>query len=259
MENKPTSMQKYMAELVGTFMLVWIGPGSATVAGLLNKGSNHATDISDLWAIGIAFGIAVAAAIYTVGKISGCHINPAVTIALAMRGRFPWSDVLPYIIAQLVGAVIASLLFVACLGTQAASVFGLGATTINSAAGITLATGLLGEIIGTFFLMITIMGVAVDGRAPAGWAGLIIGLIVAGVIVTLGPMTGASINPARTFGPYVGNALFGGPAPWDQFIIVYVVGPIVGASLAAYVYDLVAGTGPEKAKAAEPTATTKPA
>ncbi len=258
MVSKPTAMQKYLAELLGTFMLVWIGPGSATVSGLLNQQTKHQVGISDLWAIGIAFGIAVAAAIYTVGKISGCHINPAVTIALAARGRFPWSDVVPYIIAQLIGAVIASLLFVACLGPQAASVFGLGTTTVNTAAGVTLAMGLLGEIIGTFFLMITIMGVAVDGRAPAGWAGLIIGLIVAGVIVTLGPLTGASINPARTFGPYVGNALFGGPAPWDQFIIVYVIGPVLGAVLAAFAYDWVAGTGPEKVKAPEPTPTTKP-
>lgn len=255
MERQPTAMQKYAAELVGTFILVWIGPGSAVVSGLVNQQSKHLFGLADLWAIGIAFGIAVAAAIYTVGKISGCHINPAVTIALAARGRFPWSDVVPYIVAQLIGAVLASFLFVATLGTQAASVFGLGATTINTEAGITLATGLLGEVTGTFFLMITIMGVAVDKRAPAGWAGLIIGLIVAAVIVTLGPMTGASINPARSFGPYVGNATFGGPAPWDQFVVVYTIGPILGAVIAAFVYDWVAGTAPEKkAETAKPQA-----
>lgn len=244
MERQPTDMQRYLAEVVGTFILVWIGPGSATVSGLLNKQTGHQTGLSDLWAIGIAFGIAVAAAIYTVGKISGCHINPAVTIGLAATGHFPWRDVVPYIVAQLIGAVIASLLFVAVLGTQAASAFGLGATTLNTAAGMTLWSGFLGEAIGTFFLVITVMGVAVDHRAPPGWAGLIIGLIVAGVIVTLGPMTGASINPARTFGPYVGNALFGGPAPWDQFAIVYVLGPVVGGVVAAFLYDFLAGTRP---------------
>jgi glycerol uptake facilitator protein len=226
-------MQKYLAELVGTFMLVWIGPGAGVVAGVVGlKG------LSDVLAIALAFGIAVAIAIHVVGKVSGCHINPAVTIALAFRGRFPWKDVIPYIAFQLAGAVIASLLFVACLGVQASSTYGLGATTLNTGAGVTMLMGMIGEAIGTFLLMITIMGVAVDGRAPAGWAGWIIGMAVAGIIITLGPMTGSSINPARTFGPYVGNQIFGGRAPWDQFIVVYTLGPIVGAVVAAFVWDL---------------------
>ena len=237
MPKEPTSMQKYLAELVGTFILVWIGPGAGVVAGLVGvKG------LSDVLAIAMAFGIAVAIAIYIVGKISGCHINPAVTIALASRGRFPWKDVAPYIIFQCAGAIIASLLFVACLGPRASSEFGLGATTLNSGAGVTMGMGMIGEIIGTFLLMITIMGVAVDGRAPGGWAGWIIGMAVAGIIITLGPLTGSSINPARTFGPYIGNMLFGGPCPWDQFILVYTVAPIVGAVLAVFVYDAIANT-----------------
>lgn len=235
MSSEPTSIQKYLAELVGTFMLVWIGPGAAVVAGMLNVGG-----LADVLAIATAFGIAVAAAIYVVGKISGCHINPAVTIALALRGRFPWKDVVPYIIFQLAGAVIASLLFVAAAGTKASTTFGLGATILNSGAGVSMPMGLVGEAIGTFFLMITIMGVAVDNRAPAGWAGWIIGMIVTGVIITLGPLTGSSINPARTFGPYFGNMIFGGPHPWDQFIVVYCIGPILGAGVAAFVYDAMA-------------------
>jgi len=240
MAKEPTAMQKYLAELVGTFMLVWIGPGAAVVAGLVGvKG------LADVMAIAMAFGIAVAAAIYVVGKISGCHINPAVTIALAVTGRFPWGDVIPYIIAQLVGAAIASILFVVCLGAQAATSFNLGGTYLNTAAGVTLIMGLIGEIVGTFFLMITIMGVAVDARAPAGWAGWIIGMAVAGIIIALGPMTGASLNPARTFGPYIGNAIFGGLCPWGQFIIVYTIGPIVGAVIAAFLYDYIAGTKPK--------------
>ncbi|MBW2108581.1 MAG: aquaporin family protein [Deltaproteobacteria bacterium] len=235
MGKEPTSMQKYLAELVGTFILVWIGPGAAVVAGLVGvKG------LSDVLAIALAFGIAVAIAIYIVGKISGCHINPAVTIALAVRGRFPWKDVGPYIVFQCAGAVIASLLFVVCLGPKASSEFGLGATIVNSGAGVTIMMGMTGEIIGTFFLMLTIMGVAVDTRAPAGWAGWIIGMAVAGIIITLGPITGASINPARTFGPYIGNFFFGGPCPWDQFILVYCVGPIIGAVIAVFVYDAIA-------------------
>jgi len=235
MGKEPTSMQKYMAELLGTFILVWIGPGAAVVAGLLKV-----QGLSDVLAIALAFGIAVALAIHIVGKISGCHINPAVTIALAVRGRFPWKDVGPYIAFQCAGAVIASLLFVVCLGPRASTEFGLGATIVNSGAGVTMLMGMTGEIIGTFFLMLTIMGVAVDGRAPGGWAGWIIGMAVAGIIITLGPMTGSSINPARTFGPYIGNLIFGGPCPWDQFILVYCVGPIIGAVIAVFVYDAIA-------------------
>jgi len=233
--KEPTGMQKYLAEMLGTFMLVWIGPGAGVVAGVVGvKG------LSDVLAIAMAFGIAVAAAIYIVGKISGCHINPAVTIALAVRGRFPWKDVTPYIAAQSAGAVIASLLFVACMGTQASSEYGLGATTLNVDAGLSMPMGIIAEAIGTFFLMLTIMGVAVDGRAPEGWAGWIIGMVVAGIIITLGPLTGSSLNPARTFGPYVGNMLFGGPCPWDQFIMIYCIGPIIGAVSAAFTYDFIA-------------------
>ncbi len=235
MSKEPTAMQKYLAEMVGTFMLVWIGPGAGVVAGVVGVNG-----LSDVLAIALAFGIAVAAAIYVVGKISGCHINPAVTIALASRGRFPWKDVGPYIAAQLTGAVIASLLFVACMGVQASTKYGLGATTLNTAAGITMPMGLVGEAIGTFLLMITIMGVAVDSRAPDGWAGWIIGMVVAGIIITLGPLTGSSLNPARTFGPYFGNLLFGGPCPWDQFIVLYCIGPILGAVGAVFLYDYMA-------------------
>ena len=237
MTKEPTSMQKYLAELLGTFMLVWIGPGAAIVAGMMGvKG------LADVMAISLAFGIAVASAIHVVGKISGCHINPAVTIALAARKSFPWKDVAPYIVFQLIGAVIASLLFVACLGPQASVKYALVARTLNSAAGVTIPMGMVGEAIGTFFLMITIMGVAVDSRAPAGWAGWIIGMVVTGIILALGPMTGSAINPARAFGPYVGNQIFGGPAPWDQFFLVYGVAPIAGAVIAVVVYDFIAPT-----------------
>lgn len=235
MSKEPTSMQKYLAEMVGTFILVWIGPGAGVVAGMMGV-----TGLADVLAIALAFGIAVVIAIHVVGKISGCHINPAVTIALASRGRFPWKDVAPYILFQCIGAVLASLVFVAGMGVQASTKFGLGATTLNSGAGITIPMGVLGEAVGTFLLVITIFGVAVDSRAPEGWAGWIIGMAVAGIIITLGPLTGSSINPARTFGPYIGNLIFGGPHPWDQFLLVYTVGPILGGVVAAFLYDAMA-------------------
>ena len=230
--EEPTSMEKYFVEALGTFMLVWIGPGAAVVAGLIGL-----EGLGGVLAIAMAFGFVIAAAIYITGRASGCLINPALTIALAVTRRISWKDAGGYIVAELIGAVVASLAFVAVLGTQAATDFNLGGTYLNSGAGVTMFGGFLGEAIGTFMLMLTVMGVCVDKDAPKGWCGWLVGMIVAGVIITLGPITGASINPARTFGPYVGNMIFGGEAPWDQFLVVYTLGPIVGALVAAFAWD----------------------
>jgi len=244
---EPTWIKKYLAELVGTWMLVLVGPGAAAVTLLLAKGTAKATEfnigigalggLGDWLAIGLAFGLIIAAAIYSLGHISGCHINPAVTIGLASVGRFPWSQVIPYIIAQLIGGVLASLTLVAMLGTMAASVGGCGAPAPFP--GVTPFQAYFAEAVGTFILMFTIMGVAVDKRAPVGWAGLIIGLVVAAVIITMGNVSGQGINPARTFGPYVADVLFGGPNLWKYFL-GYTIGPIIGAVLAAFLYDFIA-------------------
>jgi len=110
--------------------------------------------------------------------------------------------------------------------------------------------GILCEALGTFLLLLTIMALAVDRRAPAGWAGLMIGLAVACEIFVLGPLTGGAINPARTFGPYVANSLFGGITPWAEFG-VYIVGPVIGAVAAVVVYDLVVQPASEVSEIAE--------
>ncbi len=102
----------------------------------------------------------------------------------------------------------------------------------------------LAEAVGTFILMYTIMGIAVDRRAPRGWAGFIIGMVVAAVIITMGNISGQGINPARTFGPYLINIFFGGPNLWVHYA-GYALGPIIGAVIAAFVYDYVAGTKPQ--------------
>ncbi|MBF0530399.1 MAG: aquaporin, partial [Deltaproteobacteria bacterium] len=117
---------------------------------------------------------------------------------------------------------------------------GLGATGMF--AGVSYTQAIICEAVATFFLMLVIMGAAVDKRAPAGFAGLIIGLMVAADIAVVGNVTGASLNPARTFGPYLVDALSGGPNLWAQFPI-YVIGPIVGALVAAFLYDYVAEPG----------------
>jgi glycerol uptake facilitator protein len=180
------------------------------------------------------FGIVVAAVIYAMGRVSGAHINPAVTIALWATKRFPTTDTVGYIVSQCVGAAAGSLLLFLSIGTEAVTVGGLGATA--PFLGIGYGQAILVEAIGTFVLMLVIMGVAVDNRATPGFAGLIIGLTVAGMITMAGNLTGCSINPARTFGPYVMDGLLGGANLWAYFPI-YVIGPVCGAVIAAFFYD----------------------
>lgn len=236
-------MKRSVAELIGTFILVFFGTGAAIITLMISKGQTTPNSfnigigalggLGDWLAIGLAFGLAIAACIYAFGKISGCHINPAVTIALWSVKKFPSRDVVPYILAQLVGAVLASFALAYILGMGAVTTGGLGATAPFE--GIGYMQAIVAEAIGTFLLMLAIMGVAVDRDAPPGFAGLIIGLTVAGVITTLGNITGASINPARTFGPYLGDLVLGGSNLWN-FFPIYIIGPIVGAVLAAFVY-----------------------
>lgn len=231
-------LKKLLAEALGTLILVFFGPGAAVITLLIassagNPGIGLLGGLGDWFAIGFAFAIAIAAVIYSIGRISGAHINPAVTIGLWAVKKFPSNEVIPYIFAQLVGASIGSLLFFACIGIDAVTIGGLGATA--PFAGIGYLQAIIAEFIGTFLLMFTIMGVAVDKRAPEGFAGIIIGLTVGAIIVTTGNIAGSSLNPARTFGPYLIDSLYGLNL-WYYFPI-YVIGPILGAVLAAYTYE----------------------
>lgn len=233
-----------LAEGVGTLLLVYIGAGAAAMTLMLAAGTKPATPfnigigqlggLADWFAIGMAFAIIIAAVIYALGRVSGAHINPAVTIALWATKRFPAHDAIGYIIAQCIGAACGSLLFALTVGMNAVTVGGLGATAPFP--GIGYGQAILAEAIGTFVLMLVIMGVAVDERAPPGFAGLIIGLTVGGMITTTGNIAGASLNTARTFGPYLIDSLMGGPNLWMYFPI-YIIGPIAGAVLAAVFYD----------------------
>ncbi len=240
-------MKRSLAELVGTFALVFIGTGSAVITLLLAEGQTNKGGfnigigyggLGDWLAIGLAFGFIIMCMIYVFGHISGTHINPAVTIALWATKRFQTGDVIPYIVAQLIGAALGSLSLVAVLGTRAVAVGGLGATAPFE--GVTYVQAIICEAIATFFLMLTIMGVAVDKRAPGQFAGFAIGMVVAVDIIVTGNITGSSLNPARTFGPYLGDTLFGGPNLWN-FFPIYIIGPIAGAIAAALIYDYIAG------------------
>jgi len=167
-------MKRSLAEMLGTFLLVYFGAGSAAITLMIGRGAAPPNPfnigigamggLADWLAIGMAFAIAIAASIYALGRVSGAHLNPAVTIALWATRRFPSADVGPYIIAQLAGAALASFLFAATAGMAAVIVGGLGATAPFP--GISYGQAILAEAIGTFLLMLTIMGVAVDERAP---------------------------------------------------------------------------------------------
>jgi glycerol uptake facilitator protein len=239
-----TLASRSLAEGVGTLLLAYFGAGAAAITLMIANGTKPATPfnigigqlggLGDWFAIGISFGIVIAAVIYSLGRVSGAHINPAVTIALWATKRFPAGDAVAYVIAQCIGAAVGSLLFFLTVGMDAVTIGGLGATAPFP--GIGYGQAILVEAIATFVLMLVIMGVAVDERAPPGFAGLIIGLTVAGMITATGNIAGASLNTARTFGPYMMDFLLGGPNLWVYFPI-YIIGPIIGAVLAAVFYD----------------------
>jgi glycerol uptake facilitator protein len=229
-------------------LLVYIGAGAAAITFMIasgaaspnsfNTGIGALGGLADWFAIGMAFAIVIAGVIYSLGQVSGAHINPAVTIALWVTRRFPGKETIPYIVSQMAGAALGSFLFAMSAGMNAVTIGGLGATAPFP--GVGYAQAILVEGIGTFILMMVIMGIAIDKRAPVGFAGLVIGLTVGGVITTTGNLTGASLNTARTFGPYLADWLLGGPVLW-VFFPIYVIGPIVGAIAAAFFYDYVAG------------------
>jgi len=203
------------AEGIGTFILVFAGTGAVMV----NKISGGA--ITHL-GISFVFGGVVAALIYGIGHLSGAHFNPAVTLAFWASGFFPKRRVLPYILAQSVGAIAASTLLLIALGPVAK----LGATLpLND----NWLQSLVLETVLTFILMFVILGSGLDRRAPIGFAGLAIGLTVGLEAAFMGPITGESMNPVRSLGP----AFVGGI--W-QHHWVYWVAPILGAQLAVIVY-----------------------
>ena len=241
--KNPTMSQKFVAEVIGTAFLVWIGPGSITTFSFISAGNLPFT-LSDLGWIALAFAFSIAAMIYTIGHISGCHINPAVTLAMALSKRMSWKDATTYWGAQLVGAFIGAGLIGLVYGFTNAAQLGYGATDFSEAnTGYVVA--ILAELVGTFFLLFVIMGSAVDGRAPGGFAGLAIPLAVAADILVFGPVTNVSLNPFRSLAPAVWQVAFGGAYNMAH-LAVYFIGPALGAVLGVWVYDFI--TREEQAK-----------
>ena len=231
----PTLIQRSLAEALGAFILVFVGSGTATAATSLVR----VIPILGILIVALGLGLALFVGIMVVGKISGGHFNPAVTIGLAAVRRFEWADVPGYLIGQIVGAILGALCIVLVYGTIAARLVGLGAPTL--ALGTSIWQGLVIEGLGTVILMLAIMGTAVDTRAVAGWAPLAIGLTLAVVILFIGAATGGSVNPIRAFGPYLVAMFFGFPVDWAAFVVSYLIGPLLGGIGAAFLYTAVAG------------------
>ena len=221
-------MKKYFAELVGTFVLVFGGVGAAVLAG------SHIHYVG----IAFAFGLSLLAMVYTIGPISGCHINPAVTFGVLLSRKIGGKDAAMYVIAQIIGAIIAAgcVLFIArgIPGGYAAHVSGLASNGygLHSPGLYALPACFLAEVILTMFLVITVLG-ATDIKAPVGFAGLAIGLVLTLVHLVGIPITNTSVNPARSIGPAV---FVGGWA--IQQLWLFIVAPLIGAAIAAAVYGV---------------------
>ncbi len=208
-----------LAEGLGTFVLLFFGVGAVLAVGGAGGPAEKAV-------IALAFGFAILAGVYCFGHVSGAHLNPAVTIAQAASGRFAWSAVGPYVVAQLLGAVLGVLV------VDAVSPGPVALSVTHPGTGVGVGQALLAEAVLTFVLMLVIKGTAVDDRAEGGTSGVAIGLTIAAGHLAMIPVSGASFNPARSFG----SALVAGNF---HDVWIYVVGPVAGAVAAALVYERV--------------------
>ncbi len=219
-------MSKYFAEFIGTFVLVFAGCGAAVLAG----------DKIGFLGVAFAFGLALLAMAYTIGSISGCHINPAVTLGMFLAKKVERHDLLGYWVAQILGAVVAAACLLAIAkGTPngydpGAMGFAANGYGEHSPGHYGLFAAALTEVILTFFLVLTVLG-ATDLKAPAGFAGIPIGLVLTLIHLVGIPVTNTSVNPARSIGP----ALFVGGWALQQ-LWLFVLAPLVGAALATAVY-----------------------
>ncbi|SDT33208.1 aquaporin NIP [Friedmanniella luteola] len=216
-----------LAELIGTFLLVVVGTAVAVAAFLERETAGPAYDSL---AIALAFGLTLTALVGALGQTSGCHVNPAVTLGLAVTGKFPWSYVPAYLGAQLVGGVLAALALWATYGDRARSEAHLGATA--PAAGVSDAQAFLLELLIGFLLVFVVTAMATDPRVPPGSAAIGIGFALAACVLVAGPVSGGAANPARALGPMILNLEF-------PSLLSYVLGPIIGGILGAVVYDRV--------------------
>ena len=219
-------MKKYVCELIGTAVLVLFGCGSAAIAGgiLGNLG------------IAMAFGLSIVAMSYVIGNVSGCHLNPAVSLAMFIDGRMSLKDFICYIIFQILGAIFGiALLYIIMVNTGLdISIQGLGQNGFdtNSTVNLSMTGAMIVEIVLTFVFVLTVLGVTADGKKNSV-AGIIIGLTLALVHIIGIPLTGTSVNPARSIAP----ALFLGGEALSQ-VWLFILAPLIGSAIASLVYRL---------------------
>ncbi len=218
MSNRPALLRRSVAEGIAAFALVFAGCGA-----IITNTTHH--DALGSVGVSMVFGLVIMVMVYATGHLSGAHINPAVTIAFTLTRHFPHRDAIAYILAQLVGAALAAFALAAAWTHKPAM---LGATVPTAGT----ATALLYEVVLTALLMFVIIAVATDTRAVGAAAALAIGGTVGLDALFGGPITGASMNPARSFGPALASG------DWHEFWL-YVVGPVAGAALGAFAYQFI--------------------
>ena len=224
-------MKKYIAEFIGTLVLVVVGCGTAMLVGC------DAAAGSGYLLTALAFGLVIVAMAYSIGNISGCHINPAVSLAVLMSGGMTVKDFVGYVVAQVLGALAGSGLLAAIwtLGGVTDMTGGFGSNGLAGVGGSAVA-GLLVEVVLTFIFVTAILGVTSSKAGHGSFGGLVIGLSLVLVHILGIGLTGTSVNPARSIGPAIVAALAGNTVPLAS-LWVFIVGPLVGAALAAVVYQ----------------------
>lgn len=231
-------MKKYLAEMIGTMVLVLMGCGTAVSLGCNPVGA----DLSTVVGTAMAFGLSVIAMAYTIGGISGCHINPAITLGVFLSKRMSGKDALMYIVFQVIGGLLGAAILYA-LVTSAGTDFalagaGLGSNDLQS--GVSVAGGLIAELVFTCVFVLVVLGAtASDNESTGKFAGLAIGLSLILVHLVCIRYTGTSVNPARSFGPALFAQLAGGPATALSNLWIFIVGPFAGAVLASCIWKVI--------------------
>ena len=230
-------MKKYLAEMIGTFVLVLMGCGSAIFAGIgLGTTGYGVTTLG----VAMAFGLSVVAMAYTIGNISGCHINPAITLGVWSSGRMRRKEAGGYMLFQCIGAIIASavLYILVHTGNEAGieAVFNSTTTTgSNSFLPGNIVPAFIAELIFTFIFVLVVLGSTDEKKGAGNFAGLAIGLTLVLVHIACVPVTGTSVNPARSRGPAIFAAIEGNCVPLSQ-LWLFIVAPFIGAMLSAFVW-----------------------
>ncbi|HIV80326.1 MAG TPA: aquaporin [Candidatus Avanaerovorax faecigallinarum] len=228
-------MKKYVAELIGTFVLTFVGCGSAAVSGGVGG-------VLGVLGIAVAFGLSIVAMAYSIGNISGCHINPAVSLAMLISKKMSGKDFIGYVIAQFIGAIAAAGLLKAVGSMCSPVIEGLGTNGYGDASyvGLSMGGAIIVEIVLTCIFLLAILGVT-SREKFSGVAGIVIGLTLAFVHIIGIPLTGTSVNPARSFGP----ALLAGGEAMSQ-VWVFIAAPLIGAAIAAVIYMYLDSENEEK-------------